>query len=400
MGWARHCPGLVRGAEAVGMSATRIGRTANRALATLLSPVVRRVRPTVPSTKDWIAEKTDSNYSYRVIHEGGTFHRLPPCTISSEVHAAFAKRLTYELPEVFVARLPGARLVGTNGLVVVPGGGYLVESSWERYWLVRDNAYASVLLPRRVRHSGAYASIITTWWENSYFHWICDVLPRLYGIETLPETTRVIVPDRMTPFQRDLLELAGVKADRLVPFGGGHWELEDFYFCSVVGRTGNMAGWALCWLRDRLMQGVDTAGSTGKKRLYISRALAASRRVVNEDEVMELLEARGFERVFPERLTARQQVELFSTAEIVVAPHGAGNTNMLFAPPGAQLVELQVPGLVHVCYWSLCDALGHGYWYLMCEPQAGNRRGADMTVPMDGLRRILGCTLAAPVVAT
>jgi capsular polysaccharide biosynthesis protein len=67
------------------------------------------------------------------------------------------------------------------------------------------------------------------------------------------------------------------------------------------------------------------------ERIYISRAKAGKRRVLNEDALVSCLEKYGFRRVFLEELSFRQSVELFHKAEIVVGPHGAGLGTMFFS---------------------------------------------------------------------
>ena len=53
-------------------------------------------------------------------------------------------------------------------------------------------------------------------------------------------------------------------------------------------------------------------------------------------------------------------VALFARAAAVVAPHGAGLTNALFAPPGAAVLEIMSRrSLVTLCYPDLSNSLGH-----------------------------------------
>ena len=70
-----------------------------------------------------------------------------------------------------------------------------------------------------------------------------------------------------------------------------------------------------------------------------------------------------------------QQAKLFSEAEFVVAPHGAGLTNMVFAPPGTRLFELFHPQHRNICYSNLAATCGHHYQSLEGCPtnRAGNR---------------------------
>jgi capsular polysaccharide biosynthesis protein len=99
----------------------------------------------------------------------------------------------------------------------------------------------------------------------------------------------------------------------------------------------------------------------GTRRLYISRSQASTRRVLNEEEIVALLKREGFEVATPENLDFAGQVQLFSAASIIVAPHGAGLANLLFSPRGTVVVELMSPSYVNPCYYSLCGAIGQRY---------------------------------------
>ncbi len=49
-------------------------------------------------------------------------------------------------------------------------------------------------------------------------------------------------------------------------------------------------------------------------------------------------------------------------ASVVAGPFGAGLTNMIFAPPGATLIDLQDSTYApRMWYWNLCCQSGHRY---------------------------------------
>jgi capsular polysaccharide biosynthesis protein len=114
-----------------------------------------------------------------------------------------------------------------------------------------------------------------------------------------------------------------------------------------------------------------------KRRLYISRNKAPMRRIVNEEEVFKLLESYNFERVYCEDLSFEEQIELFGEAEVILSPHGADLTNMVFAPPGTQVIELFSPRSTCICYWSLANTLGFPYSYLRTIDDPSTYYGAE-----------------------
>lgn len=121
--------------------------------------------------------------------------------------------------------------------------------------------------------------------------------------------------------------------------------------------------WAVDYLRKLFLLDESMHGEPSKqsRRIYISRSDAKNRRVANENEILPELELRGFEVVTLTELSAFDQVRLFAHASIVVAPHGAGLTNIAFAPRKAKVMEIFSPLYGTKAYWVLCAALGHRY---------------------------------------
>ena len=76
-------------------------------------------------------------------------------------------------------------------------------------------------------------------------------------------------------------------------------------------------------------------------RIYVSRKMAVRRHLSNEDEFMPLLRKHNFRKVYLEQMTIMEQVELFRTASHVIAAHGAGLTNVLFAPAETRILEIR-----------------------------------------------------------
>ena len=70
------------------------------------------------------------------------------------------------------------------------------------------------------------------------------------------------------------------------------------------------------------------------KKIFISRKNATLSRIVNEREVCDLFAENGFEVVCTENLSYREQVELFSSARIIVGASGAAMTNLVYCNPG------------------------------------------------------------------
>src|SRR5262249_42070900 len=120
------------------------------------------------------------------------------------------------------------------------------------------------------------------------------------------------------------------------------------------------------WLRKRL-PAVDVHDRP--KRIYVTRRTAPdSRPLGDEDLLLPHPEERGFVSIAPEKVSPQEQIDLFAAAEVVVAPHGAALTNLLWLTPGARVLELFHPAYVNAAFWSITQAIGDiDYRYLVGE---------------------------------
>ena len=128
------------------------------------------------------------------------------------------------------------------------------------------------------------------------------------------------------------------------------------------------------------------------RALYITRADANIRRVINEAEIREEVIANGFEIISLSNVPLLQQVELFSEARIIVGPHGAGFTNAVFCQPGSVLIEFMPEWYQVDCFERLARFVGMEYHSIEgVEAAVSNDRAPtnDHTVDGTSLRTLL-----------
>ncbi len=185
------------------------------------------------------------------------------------------------------------------------------------------------------------------WGVVNYGHFLLDgmtcvlTLLEAGALDRLPLAT-----PPMQRWQRDLLRLA---------FGDLAWQEVSEPIVRVAGAVYAPAmdhylhrpGPLLIALRARLLDAVEALKPTRssqrprKRRLYVSRRGHPMRVMVNEVALEAALIRRGFQIVRPERMGVADQIRLFSEAEAIVGPTGAGLTNAVFAAPGCKVIEIQ-----------------------------------------------------------
>jgi hypothetical protein len=221
------------------------------------------------------------------------------------------------------------------------------------------------LTPHIEKFNGTVAAV-TASNQDAYFHWLFDLLPRLLMLEkagTKPE--KIYLQDRYR-FQRETLELLGmVRKEEII-------SCDEFPMlsastlivpCHEVMDGREFPEWVIAFLRDRFLPYAPKIESTTKNRLFISRADALFRRVLNEDEILPLLQEYGFTSVKLEGLSFIEQVKLFRDAEAVVLPHGSGLANLVFCSKATKVIEL-LPFLVLDHGFRLSTAVGLDYFFL------------------------------------
>ena len=290
----------------------------------------------------------------------------PKSVVETRIHPLINIELDRVHNETFLARIPRARILGPTGVVITPDGQIVEESTWGAKWLNQDRAVTSWKLPRCENRSGIFYTICS-YSHEGYYHWMSEVLPRLMARDELTIDTMIIVPANLSRWQSESLSLMGITSDQTISLDREYLDLETLYFPSYVGEPGNPHARAIEWLRAKLLPAGAGEAKT-RRRLYITRRLAARRRVVNEDELAPILNDYGFEIIEAENLTVKEQIDLFSQAEAVVSLHGAGLTNMIFADSGCKVLEIYDPEHLFVHYYALADVMKHDYWYLIGQP--------------------------------
>jgi len=140
------------------------------------------------------------------------------------------------------------------------------------------------------------------------------------------------------------------------------------------------------WLRDEVYAVTECKPAAPFRKLYVTRRHAKVRRFINEDEVADYLTARGFEVVALEERPFHEQVKLFAEAKIVVAQHGAGLINLLFAQ-SPRVLEILSDQDRQIYFSLISESRGfvHQQWSM-----DGTNKNDDVTVPIDQLETQLG----------
>lgn len=278
-----------------------------------------------------------------------------------------------------------------DGPLIVTDGGRAVVSDLSSPYAPLIHQYDADLrrlLADAVAVNGDVVCISDDVWPLNFSHWMVDWLPRLAALGELcrrPDTY-VAVPRLNAAYQWDTLKLCGFDPGRVIELRP--WQAvrartlltpDDLATRPHPGHKA--AAWVLNFLRGTIGYGAYLSGAHSPQRrqkLFVSRGKGVGRRVVNEDALEAALRDLRYHRMEAEGLTIAQQIARFAAASHVVAPHGAGLANIVFAAPDTTLVEMFAASYGTAAYYVLSAGLGMTYAsYVSQRVVAGSRPQID-----------------------
>ena len=250
----------------------------------------------------------------------------------------------------------------TDFSVEIDGPDYLEDASEYEVFTIEK-------LPPVQKVKGT-AALLTAPAGGGYYHWMFQVLPRLHLLEEngipLRDVDKFIVNLRVSRFQKETLHLLGIPQNKVIQSQWSpHIEAEELVVATLPEEP---PGWACTFIRDSFLKSELEAGKgSGIERLYVCRTGTNHRRIINEAEVAACLERYGFLAIQAEKLSIVEQARLMASAKIVVCPHGAGMSNIVFCNPGTKIIEMFSPLGVSPLFWGLANVMGLEYYYLIGE---------------------------------
>lgn len=321
--------------------------------------------------------------------ETRSLRETQPLTLTPR-EAEYANRFDPPLPDqversIALVRLENATVLGSTGAIIDEDRGVLLHS---RYTADRYGPAATyhdfVGMPSttlRKPEANYFSMVDEHRGHRHFFHFLFDRLPRIFYLLSrfdMADTPFIILTNENLPsFQQDIYGFLGSRFPNLsfIPVPERErWRLPALYLIDdmqPVRRT-FLPPNAVSFLRELVIEGYGLKPAPPHRRLFINRKDAAKRNIRNEAEIWPSFARRNFENISPGALPFRDQVVLFSEAEMVAGPHGAGFSNLLFAPTGAKVLEICNLERMKSVYFLLAKSLGQSYLPVMGSK--GDRR--------------------------
>ena len=186
---------------------------------------------------------------------------------------------------------------------------------------------------------------------NNYFHFLFDIITRLKLCEekySLNKIDYFYVPGEYD-WQKKILKTFGIESNRLINSNRNrHIQAEKilavdhpwYYKGKVQNEVINVPSWIVFWLRDKFLN-MSTKFDCSE-RIFIDRSESKFKhcQFQKNDEIIKFLNTKGFKSYKVGKLDFFEQIYLFNNAKIIIGPHGAAFSNIIFCKADTNIVEI------------------------------------------------------------
>ncbi len=243
-----------------------------------------------------------------------------------------------------------------------------------------------IRLHRCTHVEGTVAYLCNTSVDN-YYHWLCLTLPliEVYRNKLGGDPDFYYVGNAsLHSWQIESLQKAGISQNKLIT----HGITAERIIALIPNRKGGVDESFLRFTRNLFY--VPESDKSLPKKLYVGRGDTKKRPFLNENECMRFLQSEfGFTCTTMDHKSIQSQAELFRAAQVIIAPHGAALTNLLFSNPEAIAIELMPKGYENPCFRDIANFVGCTFIRLEGIPTEDAPEPRSLRVDVTQLKNLL-----------
>lgn len=217
--------------------------------------------------------------------------------------------------------------------------------------------------------------------SKNYFHWICDILPKICIKEKyINKLDFFILPNFKTSFQKQSLKLMGVKNIYQL-HNKNSLRIENLNYISELYPSGNPSPDIFIKMRNTVLS--NFSFKCKNRKIYISRKKSHRRRLIDEIDFEKKLSSYGFEIHCMEEYSFKKQVKICAESKIIAGLSGSGLINFIWMCPGSKIIDIREKNDDTVNpFFSISQILNIQYYYYLCDTESffGNTTHSDFKI--------------------
>jgi len=339
------------------------------------------------SFNKWMIDRnTNPNNKLFFIEKGKSITEKPPIIIGHKISNRFKKYYERQSPDVYVALMQNGKVIGRDCNIIITPDNILLSDLSREFGATggkKTEDYkiltSQIRFPKLNKLKGKVA-VISTCGSSNFHHWLFDTFPRIQILKSanlLDEIDYFLLNFNATPFQKECLAKIDFDCSKIIntaKLNDCYFQAETLIVPSLPQRLSNITPWVVEYLRNLFVSGIQKKENKPEK-LYVSRRNAPSRKIINHDTFMKMLEKKGFIEFIPEDYSLKEAASFFSQAKQIISVHGSGLSNLPFINNGTTVIDILAPYHQDPYYWMICNQRGSKYIGLFAE---GEHPGDDI----------------------
>ena len=185
---------------------------------------------------------------------------------------------------------------------------------------------------------------------NNYFHFIFDILPKIYLLSSKIDLKKIdyfYVTDPKR-WQVKILNILGINDKKLLSskknkhiFAKEVYCVDHPWYSNGYIQQGvkKIPRWIIFQNRKIFLK---KNKNKSKKKIFLDRSQSKYNhcQITNYDDIKNLIIKKKFKIYKPEILSFRKQINIFNSSSIIIGAHGAAFTNIIFCKPGTKIIEI------------------------------------------------------------
>ena len=219
---------------------------------------------------------------------------------------------------------------------------------------------------------------------NNYFHFMFDILPKLYLLKSKINLKKInyFYVSRPKKWQLKIFNILGIKKEKLLSSKKNKHIICDEILAvdhpwynrgTIQAQVKNIPRWIV--FQNRNIFKKVSEKFTCNKKIFLDRSHSSYNhcQIENPKDLTVLIKKNNFGIYRPEKISFKKQIFLFGNASIIIGAHGAAFTNIIFCKPNTKIIEIMPSNHYNKKCERLSKILKLKYFRIVTKKNDSNR---------------------------